>query len=105
MLIGAKSVGSRPEGVFYATQSSIGTDALLEHEGRLRSYREFCAILAEPERRAWANPLLRFHLAIAGGDRRTELKRALEALRALSDFLDNALAGGASLRARWDAEL
>ncbi|MEU3460790.1 hypothetical protein ABZ721_12635 [Streptomyces sp. NPDC006733] len=92
-------------GVLYATQSSIGTDALLEPEGRLRSYREFCTVLAEPERRAWANPLIHFHLAIAGGDRRTELQRALEALSALSDFLDGTLAGGASLRARWDAEL
>ncbi|WP_327291876.1 hypothetical protein [Streptomyces sp. NBC_01198] len=92
-------------GVFYATQSSIGTDALLEPEGRLRSYREFCSILADPERRAWADPLVRFHLAIANGDRREELRRVLEALRTLSDFLDNTLAGGASLRARWDAEL
>ncbi|MET8452349.1 hypothetical protein [Streptomyces sp. NPDC005209] len=63
--------------VYYATQSSIGTDVLLEPEGRLRSYREFCDLLAEPDRRVWADPL----------------------------FLDDSLAGGASLRARWGAEL
>lgn len=92
-------------GVYYATQSSIGTDALVEPEGRLRSYREFCDLLSQPDRRTWADPLVWFHLAIANGERRPDLQRALDALHALSDYLDNSLAGGASLRARWDAEL
>ncbi|MCF3129984.1 hypothetical protein [Streptomyces olivochromogenes] len=91
--------------VYYATQSSIGTDVLLEPEGRLRSYREFCDLLAEPDRRVWADPLIWFHLAIANGHRGPNLERALDALHELSVFLDDSLAGGASLRARWDAEL
>ncbi|MEU3917833.1 hypothetical protein [Streptomyces sp. NPDC029004] len=91
--------------VYYATQSSIGTDVLLEAEGRLRSYREFCDLLSQPDRRVWADPLIWFHLAVANGERRPNLQRALDAMHELSAFLDDSLAGGASLRARWDAEL
>jgi hypothetical protein len=91
--------------VYYATQSSIGTDVILEPEGRLRSYREFCDLLSQPERRVWADSLVWFHLTIAKGERRQNLQRALDALQELSGFLDDSLAGGASLRARWDAEL
>ena len=90
-------------GVYYATQSSIGTDVMAEPEGRLKSYREFCALL-KPERRVWADPLIWFHLVIANGERRSDLQRILDAVRELSEFLDECLAGGASLRARWDAE-
>lgn len=90
--------------VYYATQSSIGTDVILEPEGRLRSYREFCDLLLQPDRRVWADPLIWFHLAIANGERRPGLQRALDALQELSEFLDESLAGGASLRSRWDAE-
>ncbi|MEU6772645.1 hypothetical protein [Streptomyces sp. NPDC046759] len=53
--------------VYYATQSSIGTDVILEPGGRLRSYREFCDLLLQPDRRVWADPLIWFHLAIANG--------------------------------------
>ncbi|MFE9811573.1 hypothetical protein [Streptomyces sp. NPDC005548] len=91
--------------IYYATQSSIGTDALLEPEGRLRSYREFCDLLAEPERRVWADPLIWFLIAVAHGERRPALQRALDALSELSAFLDDSLAGGASLRARHGAEI
>jgi hypothetical protein len=91
--------------VYYATQSSIGTDVILEPEGRLRSYREFCDLLSQPDRRVWADPLIWFHLAIANGERRPDLQRALDALQELSAFLDDSLAGGASLQARWEAEL
>ncbi|MFI6372198.1 hypothetical protein [Streptomyces sp. NPDC050546] len=91
--------------VYYATQSSIGVDVILEPEGRLRSYREFCELLSQPDRRVWADPLIWFHLAVANGERRQNLQRALDALQELSGFLDDILAGGASLQARWDAEL
>ncbi|MEU8789342.1 hypothetical protein [Streptomyces sp. NPDC048643] len=91
--------------IYYATQSSLGTDALLEPEGRLRSYREFCDLLAEPERRVWADPVIWFLIAVAHGERRPALQRALDALSELSAFLDDSLAGGASLRARHDAEI
>ncbi|WP_190017434.1 hypothetical protein [Streptomyces lucensis] len=91
--------------VYYATQSSIGTDVILEPEGRLRSYREFCELLSQPDRRVWADPLIWFHLAIAQGERRLNLQRVLDALHELSGFLDDSLAGGASLRARWSSEL
>ncbi|MDX5563538.1 hypothetical protein PYK79_09720 [Streptomyces sp. ID05-04B] len=90
--------------VYYATQSSIGTDVILEPEGRLRSYREFCDLLRQPDRRVWADPLIWFHLAVANGERRPDLRRVLDAVQELSGFLDESLAGGASLRARWDAE-
>ncbi|MFD5635239.1 hypothetical protein ACFWJM_14020 [Streptomyces sp. NPDC127077] len=91
--------------VYYATQSSIGTDVVLEPDQRLMSYREFCDLLSQADRRVWADPLIWFHLAIAEGERRPNLQRALDALQELSGFLDDSLAGGASLRARWDAEL
>ncbi|MFF9116571.1 hypothetical protein ACF09Y_13390 [Streptomyces massasporeus] len=91
--------------VYYATQSSMGTDVLLEPEGRLRSYREFCELLSQPDQRVWADPLIWFHLAIANGERRPNLQRVLDALQELSGFLDDSLAGGASLRARREAEL
>ena len=92
-------------GVYYATQSSIGTDALLESEERLRSYREFCELLAEPDRRVWADPVIWFLIAVAHGERRAGLRRVMDALAELSAFLDASLAGGASLRARHGAEI
>ncbi|MFD7794763.1 hypothetical protein [Streptomyces sp. NPDC059759] len=91
--------------IYYATQSSIGTDALLEPEGRLRSYREFCDLLAEPDRRVWADPVTWFLIAVAHGERRPALQRVLDALSELSAFLDDSLAGGVSLRARHGAEI
>ncbi|GGZ25455.1 hypothetical protein [Streptomyces poonensis] len=91
--------------IYYATQTSLGTDVILEPDGRVRSYREFCELLSQPDRRVWADPLIWFHLTIANGERRSNLQRVLGALQELSGFLDDSLAGGASLRARWDAEL
>ncbi|MET9695185.1 hypothetical protein ABZY81_43655 [Streptomyces sp. NPDC006514] len=91
-------------GVYYVTQPSIGSDALLDPDGRLRSYREFCELLMDPARRVWVDILIRFHLEAARGDSRARADRVLTALRDLSDFLDKSLAGGASLHARWTAE-
>ncbi|WP_176741055.1 hypothetical protein [Streptomyces agglomeratus] len=94
----------RDGGVYYAVQPSIGDDVLRDQGNRVRTYREFCELLMDPERRVWLDILIHFTLETSQGRKQQRLHDVLEAVRDLSDFLDQSLAGGQSLRARWAAE-
>ncbi len=45
-------------GVFYAIQQSIGEQTYIQAEGRFMTYREFCEVLQDPQKRVWFDRLL-----------------------------------------------
>jgi hypothetical protein len=52
----------------------------------------------------WLDRLIQFHLDIARGGRREAVVRLIDAIRQLSGFLDDCVAGGHSITARLQAE-
>jgi hypothetical protein len=91
-------------GIYYATQPSIGEDMLVRSENRLRSYREFCESLRVPEKRAWMDRLIQFYLNAGRGENLTNIKEAVTAIEELSNFLDAAVSGGESIKARMGSD-
>ena len=91
-------------GVFYVTQPSIGESMWAEGGNRLLTYREFCERLQDPSWRVWLDRLIQFHLDIARGTSRDRSDKLLTAIRQLSDFLDDCVGGGNSIRGRQEAE-
>lgn len=92
------------DGVYYAMQPSIGEDMRVRGEDRLRTYREFCVLLRDPDTRVWLDGLLRFHLETGRGQKPDRVRAAIAAIRELSDFLDERVGGGESIQSRWGAE-
>jgi len=91
-------------GIFYATQPSIGIDMYLPEQDRVRSYREFCQLLQDPEKRIWFDRLINFYIETGKGQNLARVKDALQAIAELSQFLDKAVGGGASLHRRYQSE-
>ena len=91
-------------GIFYLTQPSIGNDMYLPNEGRLITYREFCQTLKSPKRRIWFDRLLRYYLETGRGENLDRVHSALSAMRELLMLLDQAVAGGNSLKERFESE-
>jgi len=91
-------------GIFYATQPSIGIDMYIPEQGRLRSYREFCQLLQDPEKRVWFDRLINFYIETGQGQNLARVKEALQTISELSQFLDKAVGGGASLQRRYESE-
>jgi hypothetical protein len=90
--------------IYYATQPSIGEDMLVRSESRLRSYREFCESLRIPEKRVWMDRLIQFYLNAGHGKKLENIKEAVAAIEKFSNFLDAAVGGGESIRARMELE-
>jgi len=90
--------------IFYATQPSIGEDMLVRSDSRLRSYREFCEYLRIPEKRVWMDRLIQFYLNVGGGNKMKNIEEVIAAIDRLSNFLDAAVGGGESIRARTELE-
>jgi hypothetical protein len=97
---------SRQYNVFYVTQPSIGEDLWLRGEGRVRTFREFCDLLRDPNQRVWLDRLINYYLKIGKGDhQQLELVHdAVAAIRLFTDFLDVCVGGGRSIQSRWEAE-
>ena len=91
-------------GIYYATQPSIGEDLLVRSENRIRTYREFCTLLQDPSSRVWMDRLLNFYLETARGEKLQRVAQTLAVIEAMSEFLDEAVGGGASIKERIDAE-
>ena len=91
-------------GVFYVTQPSIGQSMWADDKDRLLTYREFCALLQNPDWRVWLDRLIQFHLDTARGDSRDRADKLLTAIQQLSDFLDDCVGGGNSIRGRQEVE-
>lgn len=91
-------------GVFYVTQPSIGNDLYLRDQNRLMTYREFCELLQNPERRVWFDRLINFYLETGRGEKRDRIQAALDAIKNLSGFLDKHIGRGVSIQERLEAE-
>jgi hypothetical protein len=91
-------------GIFYATQPSIGIDMYLSEQARMRSYREFSQLLQDPEKRVWFDRLINFYVETGKGQNLGRVREALNAIEKLSQFLDQAVKGGASIQRRYQAE-
>jgi hypothetical protein len=87
-------------GIYYLVQHSIGEQMWDSKARRPLTYREFCEALRDPERRVWFDRLLQFYIDVGNGARLDQLRRAQQALEALSTLLD----GGAAIAARKQAE-
>ena len=94
----------RDFGIFYLTQPSIGNDMFLREEARLISYREFCQLLQDPERRVWFDRLLEYYIESGRGEKLARVNDALSAMQELSRFLDDAVGGGESIKERFESE-
>lgn len=91
-------------GIYYATQPSIGEDLLVRNENRIKTYREFCTLLQDPLSRVWMDRLINFYLETARGKKLQRVEQTLTAIEAMSEFLDEAVGGGASIKERIAAE-
>jgi hypothetical protein len=91
-------------GIFYAIQPSMGIDMYLPEQDRLMSYREFCQMLQDPEKRVWFDRLIKFYIQTGKGQKLARVKDALQSIAELSRFLDKAVGGGASLQSRYQSE-
>lgn len=91
-------------GIFYATQPSIGMDIYLAEKDRLMTYREFCQLLQDPEKRIWFDRLINFYIETGNGQNLVRVKSAIQAIAELSVFLDQTLRGGASIQRRFQSE-
>jgi hypothetical protein len=91
-------------GIQYVTQTSIGEDMWLRSEGRLRTYREFCEQLQDPESRVWMDRLLRFYLETGQGQKGDRALNAVFAMQELVTFLDECVGEGRAITSRWAAE-
>ena len=87
-------------GVFYATQPSLGLDVHLPTPSRIMSYREFCQMLQDPNRRVWFDRLIELYVQAGMNVNLDRLEDATRSIAALSQFLDAAVRGGDSLHAR-----
>jgi hypothetical protein len=94
----------RDQGIYYVLQPSIGQDMILAAEDRLVSYREFCELLREPERRIWLDRLIAYYLETGRGMKLDRVRDAIAAMDALSGLLDDVAGGGGSVRSRLAAE-
>jgi hypothetical protein len=54
-------------GIYYVTQPSIGESMQVHRADRLRTYREFCERLQDPDERIWLDRLIQFHVDTARG--------------------------------------
>lgn len=104
LLLGVQQGYLLDQGIFYAAQPSIGQLLWLPEPERLMTYREFCGLLQDPGQRIWLDRLIEFHLDTARGVKRERAERLLTAIRQLSDFLDECVGGGQSIRTRLLAE-
>jgi hypothetical protein len=91
-------------GIFYVIQPSIGNDVYLASQQRLMTYREFCEQLQQPADRIWSDRLIQFYLDLGQHQRSQNLTAALNAIQALSAFLDRQIGAGMSIRDRLEAE-
>jgi hypothetical protein len=91
-------------GIFYVTQPSIGNDLYSAQENRLLTYREFCQVLQDPGKRVWFDRLLTYYLETGQGQHLERVEQALAAMLELSNFLDQVVGGGSSIKDRLEAE-
>ena len=91
-------------GIFYVIQPSIGNNLYLVAQARLMTYREFCELLQDGTQRVWFDRLISFYLETGRGEKRDRIHAALQAIQALSVFLDQHIGKGIAIEERIKAE-
>lgn len=91
-------------GVYYLLQPSIGNDLYLAEQKRLKTYREFCQSLQNPQTRVWFDRLLSFYIETGNGQKLKRIEDIIAAIQELSQFLDRIVGGGNSIRERLEIE-
>jgi hypothetical protein len=91
-------------GMPYVAQISLGQEMWHREDKRLLTYREFCRLLQEPDRRPWIEPLVLYHLLIGRGENLGRVRFLIDATADLAQFLDSQVGGGESIRSRAEAE-
>jgi hypothetical protein len=91
-------------GMPYMAQISLGQEMWHREEARLLTYREFCRLLQDPDRRPWIEPLVHYHLLIGRGENLARVRLLVDATAELAQFLDGQVGGGESIRSRTEAE-
>ena len=94
----------RQQGAQYVIQTSIGQDMWLRAEARLRTYREFCELLRDPDSRIWFDRIFTFFLETGRGKKTDRALNAISAMENLVGFLDQCVGGGSAIASRWNAE-
>lgn len=77
---------TRENGIQYAVQTSIGEDLWVASDNRLRTYREFCQILRNPDSRVWLDRLINFLLETGQGQKTDRALTAVNAMREPAAF-------------------
>jgi hypothetical protein len=91
-------------GMPYVAQISLGQEMWHRKERRLLTYREFCRLLRNPDRRPWVEPLVLYHLLLGRGENLGRVRLLVDATAELAEFLDDHVGGGESIRSRAEAE-
>lgn len=94
----------KEQGVQYVIQTSIGQDMWVRGRARLRTYREFCELLRDPDSRIWFDRVFLFFLETARGEKIGRTMKASAAMKDLIDFLDQCVGGGSAIDSRWEPE-
>lgn len=89
------------QGIYHVIQDSIGIDMYLPEEKRLMSYREFCHLLKNPEKRKWFDKLIKFYIEVSYGKRTEQIRELVEAISLLLSFIEESLNTATPARERW----
>jgi hypothetical protein len=76
----------------------------LPEQNRLITYREFCEMLQNPEKRVWFDRLITFYIETGKGEKQARIQAVLNAIKELSRFLDKHIGQGVSIEERFRAE-
>jgi hypothetical protein len=95
---------TKENGIQYVVQTSLGEDMWVATDNRLRTYREFCQMLRDPESRVWLDRLINFFLETGQGQKADRALTAVNAMWELAAFLDECVRGGGAIESRWSAD-
>jgi hypothetical protein len=87
----------RDFGIYSALQPSVGETMWLTTEGRLRTYREFCQTLTDPDCFAWLERLFLYYLEAGRGEKLDRVQQVVRATEDLASFLDKCLGGSGAI--------
>ncbi|MFM9949821.1 MAG: hypothetical protein ACKV1O_17930 [Saprospiraceae bacterium] len=87
-------------GIYYGIQHSIGDEMFVRQERRLITYREFCSKIIVTEERIWFDRLINFYVETGKNQKIHRIEMAISAIKELSMFLDENIAGGYSIKER-----
>jgi hypothetical protein len=97
LLVRVQFAFMRDLGIYYLLQPSIGEDMWCSDDKRLRTYREFCSLLADPDHLAWLHRVFLYYIETARGEKLGRVQEAAAAIEDLACFLDCCVGGARSL--------